>query len=106
MPDEVTVTVVKEQPPPMREEKIVETTRPAPNYVWIPGAWDYRAGSWTWVTGHWDVPPGAEVRWIAPQYSTVEQGVRYTPGHWTTTKVIEENGTKTIIKEKVKVKEK
>jgi hypothetical protein len=104
--DEVTVTIVKEQPPPAKEEMTVESTRPAPNYIWVAGFWDYRPTGWTWVAGHWDVPPAAEVRWVAPEYTRVERGIEYVPGHWSSQKVItNENGKKVIVKEKVKVKE-
>jgi hypothetical protein len=104
--DEVTVTIVKEQPPAPVEEAVVESTRPAPNYIWVPGFWDHRPTGWTWVAGRWDVPPAAEVRWVAPEYMRVERGFQYVPGHWTTQKVITyENGKKVIIKEKVKIKE-
>ncbi|MGE5715239.1 MAG: hypothetical protein ACM369_01200 [Acidobacteriota bacterium] len=103
----MTVTIVKEQPPPPKQEVVVEATRPAPNYIWVAGAWEYRDNGWVWVAGHWDMPPAAEVRWVAPEVVRGERGIEYVPGHWTTQKVITyENGKKVIVKEKVKVKEK
>ena len=107
IPVEVTVTIVKQEPPTPNEEAAPENTRPAPNYIWVAGFWDYRPTGWVWVAGHWDVPPAAEVRWIAPEYVRVERGVQYVPGHWTTQRVITyENGKRVIVKEKVKVREK
>lgn len=107
MPDEVTVTIVREEPPPPVEEAVVESTRPTPNHTWVAGYWDYRPTGWVWVAGRWYVPPAAEVRWIAPEYTRGGRGVEYVPGHWTTQRVITyENGKRVIVKEKVKVKEK
>ncbi len=100
---EVRVTVVKEQPPPVKTETVIQSTRPAPNYLWIPGAWEYQATGWTWVAGHWEMPPAAEVQWVAPVTTRVEHGYRYVPGHWTSQKVITyENGRKVIIQDNQK----
>lgn len=105
IPDEVSVTIVKDQPPSPIEEAVVESTRPGPSYVWVAGYWDYRPTGWLWVSGRWAAPPAAEVRWVAPEYTRVDRGVEYVPGHWTTQRVITyDNGKKVIVREKVKVK--
>lgn len=107
IPDEVTVTVVKQEPPPPVEEAVVESTRPAANYIWVAGRWDFRSPHWVWVTGRWQLPPAADVHWVAPEYTRVERGVEYVPGHWSTQRVITyDNGKRVTVKEKVKVKEK
>src|SRR5437867_11919180 len=41
-------TVVTEAPPPPQVEVIAPA--PGPEYVWVPGCWDWH-GRWVWITG-------------------------------------------------------
>ena len=41
---------------------------PGPDYIWIPGYWDYGSDGYYWVPGMWELAP--RVGWM------------WTPGYW------------------------
>ena len=46
--------VVGPAPPAPLVERVVPA--PAPDYIWVPGAWFWLGGSWTWHHGYWHRP--------------------------------------------------
>jgi hypothetical protein len=67
-------------PPPLRFEAYVAP--PGVGFVWTPGYYGYRGGSYVWVGGSWLRPPREGLGWIEPRYVSV--GGRYSlqPGRW------------------------
>ncbi|MCA9609489.1 MAG: YXWGXW repeat-containing protein [Myxococcales bacterium] len=68
---QVTVTIVPPTAPPRPAQRvIVQPTRPAANYVWVDGYWDWDPNSqqWYWVDGYWiENRPGYVIvppRWV------------------------------------------
>ena len=102
------VRVVEAAPPPPRREVIVYRERPARNYVWVKGSYDWQGDGWVWAPGHWLAPPAQSVRWVSPRYVRVEDGWWYEPAHWSNQQgVVEEKFKKEkfkVKKEKVKIK--
>lgn len=74
-----TVTVVHEEPPPLRTDIYVRA--PGPRYVWCGGEWEWR-GRWAWVDGHWDLPPYPSTVWIGGSWSRGSHGWQHSHGHW------------------------
>jgi WXXGXW repeat (2 copies) len=77
---EVVVVRPSEPPPPP-----VEATRPvspAPDYIWVPGAYDWRGSSWEWVPGHWEHPAQPAMVWEPGRWESVPGGYVWKPGHW------------------------
>lgn len=72
---------VREAPPPMRREVIIE--RPGPDYVYIRGYWIYgHDGRYAWVPGHWARPNGRRHRWVDGRWVRDRHGWYYIEGHW------------------------
>ena len=95
------IRVVEAAPPPPRREVIVYTERPALDYVWVNGFYDWRGDGWAWVPGHWLAPPASAVHWVSPRYVRVEEGWWYEPAHWSNQQLVVDDQFK---KEKYKVK--
>jgi hypothetical protein len=72
--------VVREAPPPPREE--IVTLRPGPRYVWCRGHWRYNGNAYFWVPGHWELPPREHAEWIAPRWEVREGGYFFIEGRW------------------------
>lgn len=73
-------------PPPLRRERLLP--RPGPDYVWVPGAWDWQGSDWVWVGGRWDRPHG-HARWVRARYRREADAYRYEPGHWSDQRLAE-----------------
>lgn len=73
-------TWASQPPPPPRPETISE--RPAPNFVWLPGYWDFRDNQFRWVEGRWDVPPRPNVTWIGAHWEARGDRFVLVPGYW------------------------
>jgi hypothetical protein len=70
-------------PPPPRQEVVVESSRPGPDYVWVGGYWDGTPGNYVWVRGHWDRPPHGRGHWMAPHWERDHDGHYYqVRGEW------------------------
>jgi hypothetical protein len=67
-------------PPPYRYE--VPPPRPAPDYVWVGGNWNYAGGRYVWAPGVWRRPPHAGASWEHPHYDHYREGWAYHEGHW------------------------
>jgi hypothetical protein len=70
--------IIREAPPPPREEAI---PRPRRGHVWAPGHWAWRDGRHVWVPGHY-LRERRGHRWVADNW--VERNGRwaYQAGHW------------------------
>ena len=62
------VVEVREAPPPLRREVIVERERPSAAHAWIKGHWRHDGRVYVWVPGHWERPPRANVVWVEPRW--------------------------------------
>jgi len=58
-----------------------QTMAPAPNMVWVPGAWFWR-GRWVWERGHWVHPPFDGAIWVPPDYFERDGRFIYIAGKW------------------------
>lgn len=63
-----TVVVIREAPPPLRREIVVERERPSARHVWIAGFWRHDGRVYMWVPGRWEVPPHARAVWVEPRW--------------------------------------
>lgn len=86
--DAETAIVVKEVPPEPRQEVVTVETRPAEDFVWVPGYWrwdgdrstyEWVPGAWrrsvpglTWHPGHWQ-KSGDSYVWVAGFWSTEKE---------------------------------
>ena len=71
-------------PPPMPAAPAeVRTPQPAPNYIWVPGYYTWRAAdrAYVWVPGHWAVPPDGFV-WVPGHWQTQAGGYTWIDGRW------------------------
>jgi WXXGXW repeat (2 copies) len=71
--------VVMVAPPPARVEVI--GTPPSPEYVWMPGYWNWVGDRHVWVAGRWS-PPKPGRHWVADQWVRQGDGWRMKAGHW------------------------
>jgi len=67
----------------------VRPRRPAVEYVWAPGWWDWQGDRWVWVEGRWLRPEKRGARWVAAVYVREGDGWRYVPAHWSHQRVVE-----------------
>ena len=71
---------MREGPPPVRREVIIE--RPGPDYVWIRGHWGYGGGAYVWVPGRWERPEPRRHRWVEGRWERDRHGWYWVEGHW------------------------
>jgi hypothetical protein len=72
---------VRDGPPPVRQEVIVE--RPGAEYVYVRGHWIYgRDGGYAWVPGRWVRPDDGRRRWVEGRWARDRRGWYYIEGHW------------------------
>jgi hypothetical protein len=77
--EKVQYEVAPSQPPVEKEEVI--TTRPGPNYTWIPGRWRWE-NKWNWSTGHWFANPHPNAVWVPGHWVSKPHGWVWIRGHW------------------------
>ncbi|MEO6210458.1 MAG: hypothetical protein ABIQ10_10075 [Gemmatimonadaceae bacterium] len=70
---------IRQGPPPVRREVIVE--RPGPDFVYIRGHWGYGGGAYAWVPGRWDRPDGRR-RWQEGHWAHDRYGWYWIEGRW------------------------
>ncbi len=73
------VVYVTDAPPPLRTEVIA--VAPGPDFVWVPGWWNYDR-VYVWVPGTWQRPPRVHAVWVAPRWTHTKRGWYKTDGHW------------------------
>ena len=69
-------------PPPPAQVEVVGAP-PGPDYVWIPGHWEWQ-GTWTWTSGKWATIPAPRAAWIPGHWSRRENGWVWVEGYWRT----------------------
>jgi hypothetical protein len=72
-------TPITEAPPPPQVE--VVGTAPNPDYVWIPGRWEWQDG-WTWMSGFWATAPHPQAEWIPGRWVKKRRGWIWIRGYW------------------------
>ena len=70
---------VRSAPPPARVEVI--PVAPAPEYVWVPGYWDWSGTTYVWISGRYVAAEDGYV-WVRPRYVHRANGVVYVRGYW------------------------
>ncbi len=76
-------TVVVAQPAPMPPAVTeVITVSPGPEFVWIPGYYEYYGTRYVWVGGHWGRPVHPHAVWVRGGWQHVHGGYRWERGHW------------------------
>jgi hypothetical protein len=79
--------LVVQAPPPMPAAPAeARTAQPGPNYVWIPGYYDWRPAdrTYVWLPGKWIVAPDGQT-WVPGHWETRRDGSRWVGGHWQAT---------------------
>ena len=71
--------IIRDAPPPPREEVIVEA--PSPRHIWVPGHWVWH-GEWIWEPGHWRMRPHPHAAWIAGYWERRGGGWVWVNGYW------------------------
>ncbi len=74
------VVYASEGPPPMRTE--VAIAAPGPDFVWVPGYWNWGGSAYVWTAGAWSHPPHVHARWVAPSWHHNGHGWYSTRGEW------------------------
>jgi hypothetical protein len=69
-------------PPALQGEVLLES--PGPEFLWIPGYWDWDLGgrTYVWKAGRWERPPRARAHWEGPHFETRHARRYYRPGRW------------------------
>jgi hypothetical protein len=88
MPDPATATppavtnnsVVVAQAPPAPVTEVIPV-QPGPEYVWVPGYWEWR-GRWVWYGGAWVLRPRPGVIWVGPRWERRPHGYVHIHGRW------------------------
>jgi hypothetical protein len=70
--------VIREAPPPMREERIPEARR---GWEWAPGHWAWRHGQYVWVEGHW-LRERHGMHWVPERWAERNGHWEMVAGHW------------------------
>jgi hypothetical protein len=73
-------TVAPGAPPPVPYEAVPPT--PGPQYVWVPGHWQYAYNRWVWIRGEWVLAPYAGAVWVPGHWARRAYGWVWIPGHW------------------------
>jgi hypothetical protein len=71
--------IVTDAPPPPQIE--VVGAAPGAEYVWVPGAWQWRE-RWVWSGGYWAVRPQADAAWVKGRWVKRDQGWAWIRGYW------------------------
>jgi len=70
---------ITEAPPPPQVE--VVGAAPSPDYVWMPGVWEWHK-AWIWVSGRWVIRPRPEAIWIPGHWTSHRRGYVWIHGYW------------------------
>jgi hypothetical protein len=55
---------------------------PGPDFIWVPGFYDWDGGSWAWRHGGWRRRPHPRDQWVPPRWEHQRNGYRRTGGGW------------------------
>ena len=77
-----TKTVYIHHKPPVKTIE-VKPTKPAYNYVWIEGHWQWSKikGKYIWKKGHWEKQRKEKV-WVSGHWKTTPRGWTWIRGYW------------------------
>ena len=67
-------------PPQLRVE--IPGTAPSPDYVWIPGYWDWNGHDYLWISGKWMELPAPKVTWVPGHWEWNGYNYVWTSGYW------------------------
>jgi hypothetical protein len=79
-PDEHTIYVAPNGPPPPRYE--VVPPAPGPTVYWQPGHWGWTGAKWIWLGGHYEQRPNLAAVWVPGQWTQTGNGFVWVEGHW------------------------
>ncbi|WP_158237915.1 YXWGXW repeat-containing protein [Emticicia sp. TH156] len=72
--------IITTPPPPAVVE--VAPGPPTPGYVWIPGHYVARGGTYVWRNGYYRQAPRYRKVWVQGRYVQSPRGYVYKKGHW------------------------
>jgi hypothetical protein len=67
-------------PPPAPQVEVVGAA-PGPQYVWMPGCWEWR-GNWLWAGGRFAVAPHPDAHWIPGHWVWHQRSYVWIRGYW------------------------
>jgi len=70
---------VSEAPPALQSQVVVAS--PGPDFVWVPGWWNWDR-QYVWVAGSWQRPPRARAVWVSPKWRRTSRGWYRINGYW------------------------
>ena len=67
--------------PPMPPDEVI-VVAPSPRYVWVPGYYEYRGGTYIWIQGSYKIPPRGKTRYVQGDWHKTPKGYKRGKGHW------------------------
>jgi hypothetical protein len=77
-PGESGVVVTADPPAPQVE---VVGAAPGPEFVWMPGCWEWHGG-WVWIGGRWMIGPHPHAAWVPGRWARHRHGYVWIRGYW------------------------
>ena len=75
--------VLKEVPPPPPAPRVeIRDVAPSPDYIWLPGYWDWNGRDYVWRSGEWAEAPSPQTVWIPGHWEQTPEGYTWISGHW------------------------
>lgn len=68
-------------PPPPQMAEVVPVA-PAPDALWIPGAWSFDGRAYAWFAGHWEIPPPNARTFVTAHWERMGGRYGWLPSHW------------------------
>ena len=72
--------VVDAEPPAAQVE--VQPVIPGPDYIWVPGYWNWGVNGYFWVGGRWGRPPHPGAVWVPHGWERRGGRWHLHGGHW------------------------
>jgi hypothetical protein len=77
------VIIIKEQPPAIPAPQVeVQSAAPSPDYVWIPGYWDWNGSEYVWISGKWAELSAPQATWVPGHWEQTGGGWMWVSGYW------------------------
>jgi hypothetical protein len=77
------VIIIKEQPPAIPAPQVeVPSTAPSPDYVWVPGYWDWNGSEYVWISGKWMEVSPPQATWVPGHWEQTGGGWMWVSGYW------------------------